>query len=480
MSDTIRSQAALLSIFANNTTGAITAQNIRDFVVSAALVTYENEFSAAQHFDAGAIFTAGEAEAIKCHGADNSAAIQSWITFDDFPICSVENGGFAGEGSLITNLTITSGKITFNNLGSGLRQTLASGVAYREATNTFIIGQQIGTATSGTPLSRANTPLVIYGNDFGPVLAVANNYANIVFEVSASGIITAGGFASGTITGAGLSSGSVTSGNIASGQIGRFHMSSGAIVSGSVASGQIGHRHLASGVVLQNAENRFGGTQTFVGSFGDPNITVENSVVDTNIFQYLNSGNLSVSTYIYYDGTITAPGFYGNGSGLTNLTITSGKITSGHIASGQIGQFHLRNNAPQQQTTPTNTSGTTNSSGLMLGYGQSFTPAHTGKVLAIVTGCGGVSAADIAGKYQLRYGSGTAPGYGSGLTGTVLGPENQFFSANSANVRTQFTTVGNVSGLTPGVPYWFDLSLGAVSGGTATVFDANFVLNEIY
>jgi hypothetical protein len=108
----------------------------------------------------------------------------------------------------------------------------------------------------------------------------------------------------------------------------------------------------------------------------------------------------------------------------------------------------------------------------MQGLAGAFTPASSGKVIIIVTGtviCPSATAAGDGIKWQLCYGTGTAPANAAAVTGTAVGVFQSYTNANTVlagDVATPFTAVGVVTGLTVGTAYWFDLaaeSIGAAS-----------------
>lgn len=127
------------------------------------------------------------------------------------------------------------------------------------------------------------------------------------------------------------------------------------------------------------------------------------------------------------------------------------------------------------ESLPANPAGTISTGGLMMGLGGSsaYTPVKTGKVLVIFTGLIANSFASGTSKPQIRYGTGAAPANGAALTGTAVGNAPVMTNnANTAGLRSGFTCMAVISGLTLGTPYWFDLSLAASAGPTtATLYE---------
>lgn len=127
---------------------------------------------------------------------------------------------------------------------------------------------------------------------------------------------------------------------------------------------------------------------------------------------------------------------------------------------------------------PSNPTGTTNTTGLMMGLAGSITPNITGNVRIAVNGTisNPTAIADGA-KVQIRVGTGTAPANAAALTGTVCGTQVQYVAATTAQ-KAPFSLDCYATGLTPGVAEWIDVGLAAITGGTATISDVNIVATE--
>jgi hypothetical protein len=111
-----------------------------------------------------------------------------------------------------------------------------------------------------------------------------------------------------------------------------------------------------------------------------------------------------------------------------------------------------------------------------MGFGASFrlTPNSSGAVLVLFTGMvANASAAGDGVTITGRYGTGTAPvnGATSGL-GTQMGAPQNFVASTTAG-RQGFSVQTILGGLTLGTPWWFDLSIVAVTAGGATIYDVN-------
>ena len=70
---------------------------------------------------------------------------------------------------------------------------------------------------------------------------------------------------------------------------------------------------------------------------------------------------------------------------------------------------------------PSNPTGTTSLTGVMMGLAGAITPAVTGKLRFTITGSGNNSTAGDGWIVQLRYGTGAAPANGGALAGATCG-----------------------------------------------------------
>lgn len=136
---------------------------------------------------------------------------------------------------------------------------------------------------------------------------------------------------------------------------------------------------------------------------------------------------------------------------------------------------------PVQKSVATVT-GTTSTTGVMMGLAAAITPAATvgtGNLLINVCGdCFNATAIADGGTITIRYGTGTAPANAAALTGTVVGGAVIFVQATSAE-RHPFALNAVVTGLTLGTAYWIDVSLAALTGGTATIENVSVSIIEI-
>ena len=130
---------------------------------------------------------------------------------------------------------------------------------------------------------------------------------------------------------------------------------------------------------------------------------------------------------------------------------------------------------------PSNPTGTTNTSGLMMGLAGSITPRVTGRVLVIMTGNIANDTTADGCSVRLRLGTGTAPANAGALAGTVYGTiassteEQSIVGGNKA----PFTLQALITTLTVGTAYWIDCDVAAITAGTASVADVYISAIEI-
>lgn len=129
---------------------------------------------------------------------------------------------------------------------------------------------------------------------------------------------------------------------------------------------------------------------------------------------------------------------------------------------------------------PADPTGTTSTTAVMMGLGgaASITPTKTGRISFTISGQMTNNTNNDGATVQLRYGAGTAPTNGAAVTGTQAG-NSQSFTASVANGSSGFSLSPIVTGLTLGTPYWFDLGLNAVTGGTAATKGITISAHEI-
>lgn len=121
--------------------------------------------------------------------------------------------------------------------------------------------------------------------------------------------------------------------------------------------------------------------------------------------------------------------------------------------------------------------GTPSATAVMMGLAGSITPTRGTRILIFATGQLSNDTLNDGATVDLRYGTGSSPTNGAAVTGTLAGIA-QTMTAKVAADRSGFSLLGYVTGLTVGTAYWLDLSLLAVTGGTASVTGVSLVAVE--
>lgn len=131
------------------------------------------------------------------------------------------------------------------------------------------------------------------------------------------------------------------------------------------------------------------------------------------------------------------------------------------------------------QTSPTNPTGTTSATAVMMGLAGAYTPRSSGRVLMVLSGDIKQSTSGDGATIALRYGTGTAPVNGAAVTGTLpAGTAAQTFVAAANNQTVPFSIQALIGALTNGTAYWFDAALLAVTGGTASIENLSLSIYE--
>lgn len=174
-------------------------------------------------------------------------------------------------------------------------------------------------------------------------------------------------------------------------------------------------------------------------------------------------------------------------SGMTTaktLTLSSSQSTNQTLTIPNITQAETIAVQPQvSQSSPSDPTGTTNTTGLMMGMAGAITPRMTGRILITISGDISNDTADDGAKVQARYGTGTAPTNAAALTGTTCGglvvANSTVPGAGTLAMRDPFSVQCIATGLTVGTAYWIDAGLAAITGGTATIKNVSITAFEL-
>ena len=139
--------------------------------------------------------------------------------------------------------------------------------------------------------------------------------------------------------------------------------------------------------------------------------------------------------------------------------------------------------AVASQKTPADPSTTTSLTGVMMGLSASITPTKTGTILILISGDIDNDTDNDGVQLQIRTGTGTPPINGAALTGTTQGGLVKMQLTRAGNdtilTRVPFSLNAIQTGLTLNTAVWIDISLAAITGGTARVRDISMSIVEL-
>jgi hypothetical protein len=152
-------------------------------------------------------------------------------------------------------------------------------------------------------------------------------------------------------------------------------------------------------------------------------------------------------------------------------------LTASDLQAGTISNVDL-GLATSASFAPANPTGTTSTTGVMMGLGSTiaYTPNKTGKIKITLASTGVNSTAGDGFSAKLAYGTGTAPANGAALSGTAVG---NTVAVSAGTVAEGFALIALVSGLTVNTAIWIDIQLAAVTGGTASISNIVCVVEEL-
>src|SRR5258708_6435754 len=135
---------------------------------------------------------------------------------------------------------------------------------------------------------------------------------------------------------------------------------------------------------------------------------------------------------------------------------------------------HNRNAFGTATVGPSAPAGTTSTTLVMAGLAGCFV-TRTGHAAVCMSGVAADSVANDGTRVQISYGTGTAPINGAVLTGTQIGPVQQFNASSVGAATAPYGACWVVTTLTPSTTYWLDLAFSTITGGTATLTQASQV-----
>jgi hypothetical protein len=198
--------------------------------------------------------------------------------------------------------------------------------------------------------------------------------------------------------------------------------------------------------------------------------------------------NITSSTQSLTNKGITGSTNYVDANGLKTTTnpvyIVAAAPSSGQVLTAvSATQATWQTQNTSSQKIPADPATTSSLVGVMMGLSASITPVVSGKILIIVSGDMDNSADNNGAAVQIRTGTGSVPTNGVSLTGSAQGGLVKMQLTRTGNdtivTRVPFSLNAIQTGLTLNTPYWIDLSLTAITGGTARVRDVSISVVEL-
>ena len=129
-------------------------------------------------------------------------------------------------------------------------------------------------------------------------------------------------------------------------------------------------------------------------------------------------------------------------------------------------------------STPADPTGTTDTTGKMMGLAGAITPLQSTRIQVAISGQMANGTINDGASVKLAYGTGAAPSNAGAPAGTIVGAE-QIMTSLVAAQRSGFCIVAIITGLTIGTAYWLDAQIKAITGGTASIFGVTITAVEI-
>lgn len=218
---------------------------------------------------------------------------------------------------------------------------------------------------------------------------------------------------------------------------------------------------------------------------GTGTITLGSAVSGYLSFAGAGVANSDIVSYGIQDGSNSEVGTGTYTTAGTTLTRTVTKSTNSNTAISLSGTAQVFvtaraedlsyiNNATLQAS-PSNPTGTTSTTAVMMGLGGTctITPVYTGRIKIEFIGQGSNTVSGDGWIHAIRWGTGTAPVNGAALTGTQVGTSIRIDTAGGGSFSAPMANSGIVTGLTPATAYWLDIALAQINGGTATILNVS-------
>ncbi len=179
---------------------------------------------------------------------------------------------------------------------------------------------------------------------------------------------------------------------------------------------------------------------------------------------------LSIAQQKYYLQLSTSPGAISPPNSIIRTDANGAVVALPNTASPNYAQVH----APAGVFT-------TNTGGVQGGYGLVITPIRSGVVYLHASGDLASDTTGFGASIQFDYGTGTPPAQGviaPAGNGQMIGNHLTVYLAGEPTSEATGTVIYVLSGLTLGTPYWVDLVIAAVDGGTGRFYNMSIVAIE--
>ena len=185
--------------------------------------------------------------------------------------------------------------------------------------------------------------------------------------------------------------------------------------------------------------------------------------------------NGSATTFMRSDAAPSIQKASSSQFGIVEVDNTTIKAASGVISVGSL-LGNAVNNIPVNNPT-----GTTSASMVMMGCGQTFTPARSGNLFLLFSTRMFSSVVGDELLVQMSYGTGTPPANGAAVTGTQAGPRMSAIAVSTGGTGAPQDMIPAIlTGLSVGTTYWFDAAVQRSAGsGTVGLSQPNFTILEM-
>lgn len=195
--------------------------------------------------------------------------------------------------------------------------------------------------------------------------------------------------------------------------------------------------------------------------------SAQGSILYRNATQWVVLGPGSAGQFLTTQGAGANPNWSSGGAGTGTVTqvICGTGLSGGTITAS--GTCALAFNGATLNGAPSDPSGTTSASAVMMGLGVTtcrIAPVNSTRLDVSVDGTAYNATAGATVGLTLRYGTGAGPANGAAATGTAVGNSQILENGAGTGLQLGFSRRAVLTGLTPGTTYWLDVSISAGAG----------------